>query len=170
MNKCCTLQSIRSYYTVEWFGASQIMQYQETDEFASLEYSCVLIPVHDAWYHVSHSSQASAFSTPLHALEQVLHGYLGGLGPGLVSIPAIIRSAILYRLVLSWLFMQFSLINSIGKFLLEKCCSSGTKQHFLLPSPTELPRIYFSGPVCQIGSPAAYILYEILDILVAHWP
>jgi hypothetical protein len=41
-------ESIRSYKTVEWFGASQIMQYQETDEFASLEYSCVLIPVHDA--------------------------------------------------------------------------------------------------------------------------
>jgi hypothetical protein len=59
----------------------------------------LLIPVHDACYHVSHSSQASAFSSHLHALEQVLHGYLGGLGPGLVSIPAIIRSAILYRLI-----------------------------------------------------------------------
>ena len=58
-------------------------------------------------------------------------------------------------------------MNTIGKFLLEKCHSSGTKQHFLLPSPTGLPRIYFVGPVCQFGSPAAYILYEILNILVA---
>jgi hypothetical protein len=50
------------------------------------------------------------------------------------------------------------------EFIKENCMNN----QLSTPSPTELPRIYFSGPVCQIGSPAAYILYEILDILVAH--
>ena len=74
---------------VEWFCPSHLLQIHMMDElFASLLYSCVVIPMQALCSQVEQWSQATRFWFALTALSQIWHGYFGVLGPGLVSVSA----------------------------------------------------------------------------------
>lgn len=77
-----------SYKVVEWLQLLQLVQNQEVELFPNWWYDSSDIPMHFAWNHWLHSSQATAFWFDLHGFSQKPHGYL--TGPGFVSMPPII--------------------------------------------------------------------------------
>ena len=110
---------LRSYGRVEWFGQLQFVQYHDTDVFARLSYAEFGTPIHAVWNHWSQSSQAKAFWFHLHALLHTPQGYF--IGPGLVSIPLIIRNNVLIKFS-DWLLLWMSLSQYKTQVLLSCSC------------------------------------------------
>jgi hypothetical protein len=86
----------------EKFGIPQLQHIHDRLVLARALYTPGDMSMQLAWNHLSQLSQHTALSFHLQALEHTWQGYLGALGPGFDSIPAmskVRKSNLLFSLV-----------------------------------------------------------------------